>query len=250
LLAVTLVYSGLECRAATITATFHITERFGLHSLPGGIPVGVDRVQVAATVLGTGVTVTATQGGTVLNLPVAGLISPIVPNTYVRFINFDAGLTGSWTIEATDGGGTVSALTPPLLDPEFLPLVTDIQVTGPFLTPTLTWTVPDLTGFDVDQTRIRAIEADTGLQVFQDVFLGTGNTFTIPTGVLTLDKSYVFRISLEDGVIGHPVFGNYIENRSNAFSAVVTAVPEPGTMLLIGAGFVAATLARRRRIAE
>ena len=230
--------SGSQGWALSITAQpNHYTDNYAPHGLPN-FPVG-QTVQVFATVGPSAPlpTVTATQGGTIVNLLLSG--SPtVLPGGFFTRVAFDPGLTGSWTINATEGVDSAAPrLTPPLIDPEFLPFVENITIVGSHTSPTITWTLPDLTNFDVDRIRVRAIEAITGVQIFESLSLsGTSTSFTIPTGLLTPEKAYVFRILLDDLFIGDPAFGTYLENRSNTFSAPFAAVPEPASWLLLATG--------------
>jgi hypothetical protein len=156
-------------------------------------------------------------------------------------------LTGPWGLTVTDTSGSTAGSFAAIADPEFLPLVQNVQVVGSGLTPTVTWTLPDLTGFDVDAIRIRAVVAGTSSQIFQSGLLDTSATsFTLPGGTLLAGTTYEFRVILDDFA------GAAMENRSNTFSplyaAEVAAIPEPETYALMLAGLgVLGAAARRRR---
>lgn len=148
-----------------------------------------------------------------------------------------------WTATATDSTGSTSALFPTLADPELLPFIGNITVSGAGLTPTVSWTLPDLTGFDADDIQFRVIRA-TGGQILNQALSLSTTSFTVPTGVLLDGESYFFRLILRDFTSD-----GLLENRSNAFSSMVTvnAVSEPGTMGLLGLGLASLLFARSRK---
>lgn len=156
-------------------------------------------------------------------------------------------LTGAWNLVATDTSGSSNGSFAAIADPEFLPLVLGVQVAPNGLTPAVSWILPDLTGFDVDGFRVRAVVAGTGVQTFQSALLGpTTTSFIVPAGVLDAGVGYEFRILMDD------FNGERLENRSNTFSSVYTAaapVPEPGSLalMLAGLGAVAGTCGFKRR---
>jgi hypothetical protein len=198
----------------------HFTDRRGLHSLPEAV-VG-DKVQIAAFLDSTDpigsptISVQANQGGTTLTLDPIPPIHPMLEGLYlyVKFIDFDPGLTGSWEFIPTDSTGTgLSTIGIPIVDPEFVPLVKDITVHGTSLGARVSWTVPNLAGFDVDGITVRVIEATSGRHMWQSDYLPVQTTsFTPPPGVLEAGVDYVYWIHLAD------FEGDYLENSSKAFS--------------------------------
>jgi hypothetical protein len=185
------------------------------------------------------VSAVATQG--TLTRPLNFFTGPIfAEKNFERFLT-NTTLTGAWNLVATDSSGSSSGVFPAIGDPEFLPLVLGVQVVAGGLTPTVTWTLPDLTGFDVDAVRLRAVVAGTGVQTFQSVLLSPSiSSFTLPAGVLQAGVGYEFRVMLED------IEGQRLENRSNTFSSLYTAsVPEPGALALMMAGLAALVGSRR-----
>lgn len=141
--------------------------------------------------------------------------------------------TGAWDLTVTDSSGSATGVFPAIANPQILPFLENIQVMAHGLTPTVTWELPDLSGFDVDAIRVRAVESETGRQIFQsDVFDPTSTSFTFGSGVLSYDIAYEFRLLLDD------FDGTRLENRSNTFSSVYTAtvVPEPSGVMLMLAG--------------
>jgi hypothetical protein len=165
--------------------------------------------------------VTATQGG------VSELLlfrpSPVIPEQHVRSRPFDPTRTGEWELRATrDGLEGGPAFTPSIPDPEVLPFVGDLQILGGGLTPTLTWTTPDLTGLDVDRLRVWVYDDATDLLVFSSAALPVATTqFAIPTGLLAGTGRYVFAVLVED-LRG----GGILENRSRTFTEPYTPAQE------------------------
>ncbi len=247
---VTSSFAPAALGAPVLVSAGHLTHRFGPGGA-GGTPTG-DFVEVNAALDTTtasdppaNVSVLATQGTTTIPVPFFPFTAPINSAniaSYVTFISFDASLLGAWSIVASDSGGTgAPILSPPITNPEFVPLVTGIAISDTSTTPTLSWTVPDLTGFDVEFTQIRIIEVGTDLHTFFFNLAGTPSSFTIPAGEIELGKSYVFRVGLLDQE------GNFTENRSDAFSEVFQAVPAPMPLVLLALGLISLPVARRLR---
>jgi hypothetical protein len=236
----------------------HLTHRFGPGG-EGGTPTG-DFVEVNAALFTpstsdplSSVVVTATQGSTTMTIPFFPFTAPVNGAnvaSYVTFIAFDASLLGAWSLTPSDSTGPGPAVpTRSIADPEFVPLVTGITITDPSTTPTITWTLPDLSGFDVDFTQIRVIEVATDLHVFFSNLVGTPTSFTVPAGVIDPSKTYVFRVGLLDNELDAQNV-SFTENRSDAFSSVFQVpaqVPAPLPLLLVGMGVIGLTIARRAR---
>lgn len=152
-----------------------------------------------------------------------------------------AGQTNPWSYTVTDSSGSVSGLFPLIAEAEAIPFAQNVLISDAGATPTLSWTLPDLTGFDVDRIRVRAVETDTGLIVFQAALAANATSYTFNPGVLQFGHTYFYRVMLED------LENGLQENRSNAFSAVSTRVPEPGTWALMAIALTALAGVGRQR---
>ena len=232
-----LLLSGVSFGAAalpTIQSTEFFTDRWGPSTaFPtlNGDYLHLSTV-VASPDAPAQVSATATQGA--LIRPLNFFTGPIfAEKNYERYLT-NTTLTGAWDLLVTDTSGSTTGTFAAIADPEFLPLLQNLQVTGLGTTPTISWAVPDLTGFDADAIRVRAVVAATGEQTFQSGLLPiTATSFAMPSGILQLGVGYQFRILLQDGVDGR------LENRSNTFSEVYAAaapIPEPETYALMLAG--------------
>jgi hypothetical protein len=155
------------------------------------------------------ITVNAKQGNTTVPLErLTGL-----PDEYLGFIDFDPNLTGAWEIVVTDSTGTApSAFTNSLAEPELLPYVESITLQGSPYGSSVEWTLPDLTGFDVDVMHVRIVQATPRTSVFGDFFPADTTSFEPPPGLLEYGVEYAYGIGLIDEE------GFYIENRSVAQS--------------------------------
>jgi PEP-CTERM motif len=233
--------------APTIQSTFFYTDHWGPNvafpSLNGEylhLFTTVNSLDAPADV-----SAVATQGDLVR--PLFFYTTPILAEkNFERFLT-NLTLTGPWDLAVTDTTGSTNGVFPAIVDPELLPLMRDVQIAPGGLTPTVSWTLPDLTGFDVDGIRFRATVASTSAQTFQSGLLDPLTTsFTLPAGVLTAGVEYEFRILLDD------LDGNRLENRSQTSSPLYTAaapIPEPATLalMLAGLGAVVGYSAFRRR---
>jgi uncharacterized protein YjbI with pentapeptide repeats len=198
----------------------HFTSRLAPHSFPGGLPVG-DKVQVAAVLNSSDlvgsptISVKAVQGATTLNLEYVGLGHPLFDgfHIYYKFIDLDPSLLGPWKIIPADSTGTGPAtFTNAIAEPEFLPFVNNITLQGAPLGARVTWTLPNLVGFDVNGIGVRIIEAVTGSHVWQAVLPAQATAYEPPAGTLQIGVDYVYNIILsDDESFGH-------ENASWSFS--------------------------------
>jgi hypothetical protein len=154
------------------------------------------------------------------------------------------GQTNPWSYTATDSTGSISGLFPVNNDPEALPFAQNIQVSDSSTTPTVTWDLPVLTDFDVDNVELRLIDAANGLQLFRASLAPTASSYTFAPGLLQEGRAYYYRVMLIDRENRLP------ENRSSAFSTNATAVPEPSTLSLIGLALLGLARVGKRRAAD
>ena len=256
LLASAVALSTPALAAPVITNLGYYTDRYAPNSVPNFATAVVGNhaqwdVQLISSDPASAVNVIATRpGGIQFNLFFQG--SPIFANYLFsrRSVPFSepgllafAASSPPWGFVATDTSGSISGFFPTIADPELLPFASDVQASDHGATPTITWSLPNLSGYDIDRIRLRAIDAGSGAQIFQTNLVAEATSFTLPEGVLLAGHSYFYRVILED------LNNGLLENRSNAFSAVATmvAVPEPGTLGLITITLFAGARGIRRR---
>ena len=238
---------------ATPITTFvgYYTDRYAPNSVPNFASAIVGNhvqwdVQLISSDPANAINVIATRpGGIQFNLFFQG--SPIFSNYLFsrRSVPFSeqgllafAASSPPWGFVATDMSGSVSGFFPTISDPELLPFAFNVQASDDSATPTIAWSLPNLSEFDVDRIRLRAIDAASGQQIFQTNLAAEATSFKLPSGVLVAGHSYFYRVILED------LNNGLLENRSNAFSAAATTVtiPEPGTPGLITITLLASML--------
>jgi hypothetical protein len=149
--------------------------------------------------------------------------------------------TAAWNLTLSDSSGSANAVIGGIADPEFVPLLLNLQVVANGTTPTLTWNLPDLSAFDVDRIRVRVFDPVTDVQLYASGNLFTNTTsFLMPAGFLQLGRNYEFRVLLED------LENGFLENRSNTFIQY-SAVPEPAMAALLGLALLGCVATKRRR---
>jgi len=240
--------AGLWVHAAmAVDITFTDIFNFRAHRSPNvaGLLVGDVNVIGANSITpsGPGTTVQATQGGITYDLTLHPYT--IFPDLYAVVPSplFNPTLTGPWMLTAIDATGSISAFTNAIPTPKLIPLVTGITIGGDPLMPTLGWTLPDLTGFDVNRVSVRVRDLDNRVVasqvadlIFSSTNLGIGATsYTLPAGILEYGGHYSFEVLMENFQTGSSGELTFLLNRSETFSDPFAPTPEPATVLLLGA---------------
>lgn len=220
-LALVVLVCAAPVGAVPIT-TFSGPHQFRTNNGPNsvGAPVG-DYVSLGIFDVSptAGTSVSATQGAVTRPLPFEP--SPVFQTLFRRYDPFDPSLTGPWSLTATNGPDSAGPVfTNGIPNPQLVPLVENLLLVGSGATPTLTWTLPNLAGFDVDRTRIGVFNDATDEPVANPSGLpGTPTQFTIPSGLLQPGVPYIFAVTLnDDGFFG-------LENRSSTFTQSAYFVP-------------------------
>lgn len=239
--------------APIIQGTFYATDNYGPNLSSGSafFGNGFSSLQLLVNFRSAdpveSIVVLATQGNTTIQLMEPIGVSGILQNANFNiFLPFDPALMGAWTIRVTDSTGSSDVVAPAIPEPELLPLVENIRISGRRASPTISWDLPDLSDFDVERTRLRVLDADSPRQLF-DFIVPTGATaFDLPLGVIEPDKRYVFRVMMQDIEAGR------VSNQSSTFSAVFSVPTADGFGIgLMGVAAVClGTLDRRRRRAR
>jgi hypothetical protein len=204
-----LLVAGLACvdgggafaAPITVSGVFNIREQRTANSLMIGAG---DRVRFGAVDVqpngAGGTTGVAVQAGVVRDLLFQP--SPASPNFFNNATS-NVSLVNPWTLTFTNGGDSATvdtpsaAATPP-------PFVRSVTISGSGTTPTISWVVPD--GYVPDAARITIYDkelsdaAGFAVGIFGAGIAATNTTFTVPAGVLSLDRpeGYVFEVSLLD----------------------------------------------------
>ena len=204
----------------TIGKLEHFTENRG----PNDAGVGpTHQVVVTATIVPSGFpTLAFAQQGSVRE-PMSHFAATSTPHLYAHWHRFERASPEPWQVIVERA--TVKAppvLTRRLANPQKVPLVNNLRVTGEGLEPRLSWELPDLAGFDIDRIRV-AVRAGRRVQgrFLEVVYIShalppDATAFRMPAGVLVTGQSHIFQVMLEDLEDGE------LENRSLTFTAPYT----------------------------
>jgi hypothetical protein len=203
---------------------------------------------------GSPTTAIATQASK--SVPLSFQPSAKSPDQYVGVRPYDASLTGAWSITAANGAniaGPVLTNTIPFV--EAIPLVNNLVVATGGLTPTLTWTLPDLAGVVINTELVSVITGNSTLTRFTaDEFNICAplcnnslllSSYVIPDGKLLSNTAYTFQVSL--GYYS-PTYGliDVSETFTQGFF-VPEATPLPAALPLFATGLGALGLLGWRR---
>jgi len=155
-----------------------------------------DRLSISAQVEPVSETVvTATNLDTGYSIQL-GYIGGTPPNEFGRKIAYDPALTGAWLITATNGPDVVTAPTNEIGDVGPMPFLSNVQIVGTGLTPTISWAEP--VNPDAGSVFLNIIDAVTGLRIWWSPHFDIKTTESPPIddGVLVADHPYVIRVFL------------------------------------------------------
>jgi hypothetical protein len=223
----------------TFSSPVHFRSNDGPNSV--GVPVGDHAFTGILNVSPTAATsVSATQGSVTRSLPFTSFT--VFPTLFRSIDPFDPALTGPWAITGINGpDGAGPLFTNAIANAQLLPFAENLVLTGTSATPTLSWTLPSLVGFDVNSTRIFIYNDATDDVIANPLLAGTPTQFTVPSGLLLAGVPYVFAVILNDD----ESFG--LESRSQSFTQTPYVIPEPGSALLLGFGLIGLGVTRGGR---
>lgn len=201
------------CMAHTVLAIpqafeqAHVYHHFDVNALPGWA-VG-QKIQLFTAVESSDprnspqLGATARQGDTTIDLMrLTGPIFEQYPGVHVFYalVDVDPNLSGAWQIVPRDSTGVgPPVFTNPLLNPQSLPFIHSIGVAGSNTSLNIQWTLPDLSTFDADNVFIRAIEVETGTQVFGSPLIDfESDSYQLPDNSLQTGVDYVFSVNIVD----------------------------------------------------
>lgn len=157
------------------------------------ITFGNNIVSPTSGTTGFGTTTNLTTGATV-SRTTSFIGSTAIPLQFGRRIPYDADLTGPWTLTYTNGTDSKSVTTPSLVGVAKAPFANSVSMSGPALTPTVTWSYPSTVNGVVfgifNLSKLNA--AGTGPDYIWNPGLpGSANSYTIPAGVLNSTDRYL-----------------------------------------------------------
>jgi PEP-CTERM motif len=188
---------------------------------PSGPPTGSG----ASTPSSDGTTVTATQGSTTVTLPYNN--STAFPNQFFR--NVPVGLTGQWTLNASNANNTATTSTPALIATTTPLANTAVAITGSTLAPTISWTIPTGTtlpaGSVLKESVFLFAQASQGSgALYSSGELAAGTTqVSIPQSQLAAGQ--VYSVSIQSDIINQAT--GALEARTRQFTGYVAASATP-----------------------
>ena len=199
-----------------ISGLGHYTENRGWNEAGLG---PMHQVIVTATVSPSGLPTLVYAERDGVRQPLIHFPQPGTPDLYLLWQRFEPGPTGSWRIDAVRGEAKAAPVsTAALANPQEVPLVSNLRVSGQGAQPLLRWNLPDLAGFDVERIRVGVRGGERVYGRFLSLLYASGDlpptasSFRIPAGVLAKGERYVFQVMLED------LEAEKLENRSLTFS--------------------------------
>lgn len=148
-------------------------------------------------------------------------------------LNVGGTVTQPWTLTFQNRSDVKTVQTNSLAGVGQLPLLSNLTVSGPALSPTLTWDTV-VTAVPYDQVRLSVYNDRTDQIIVIEQFIGNAGltSYTVPLGTLAPNENYAFRVYLWDS--SGP--GGTVLNRSSTHVNHSTTDPAVGAGALFVAG--------------